>query len=203
MWRAFLNLVITLLGITLGAATAQEIPAGTVLPIMLNNSLNAARSKPGQAITGKIMQDVVLPNATIPKGSRMTGRVITTSPATATSPSRLVVKFDQIVVKGRHIPVTTHLRALASMNEVFEAKMPTNSLDDYGTSTSDWNTVQVGGAGVYRGNGQVVSGNEIVGQANNYGAVTAKLIAVPRLPERRPRTVAVGVLPVGVRIIWV
>ncbi len=77
------------------------------------------------------------------------------------------------------IPIATHLRALASMNEVFEAKMPTNSWDDYGTSTSDWNTVQVGGAGVYRGNGQVVSGDQVVGRATDYGAVTAKLIAAP------------------------
>jgi len=57
--------------------------------------------------------------------------------------------------------------------------MPTNSWDDYGTSTSDWNTIQVGGAGVYRGNGQVVSGDQVVGKATDYGAVTAKLIAAP------------------------
>lgn len=107
------------------------------------------------------------------------GHVVSSNSATATSQSHLAVTFDRIALRGRRIPITTHLRALASMNEVFEAKLPTNSWDDYGTSTSDWNTVQVGGAGVYRGNGQVVSGNQVVGRATDYGAVTAKLIAVP------------------------
>lgn len=157
----------------------QEIPSGTVLPIMLNNTLDAAHDRPGQKITGKIMQDVVLLNATIPQGTRVMGHIVSSKSATATSPSSLVVQFDQVVVRRRPILIATHLRALASMNEVFEAKMPTNSLDDYGTSTSDWNTVQVGGAGVYRGSGQVFSGDQVVGRATDYGAVTAKLIAVP------------------------
>jgi hypothetical protein len=81
------------------------------------------------------------------------------------------------MVGNRRVSIATHLRALASMNEVLEAKLPTNSWDDYGTSTSDWNTIQVGGAGVYRGNGQVVSGDQVVGKATDYGAVTAKLTA--------------------------
>ena len=53
------------------------------------------------------------------------------------------------------------------MNEVFEARMPTNAWDDYGTSPSDWNTVQVGGAGVYRGSGQLIAGGEVVGRATD------------------------------------
>jgi hypothetical protein len=57
--------------------------------------------------------------------------------------------------------------------------MPTNAWDDYGTSPSDWNTVQIGGAGVYRGNGEVVMGSQVVGRATDYGAVTARLIAAP------------------------
>lgn len=179
MWRISLKIVITLLTITVVAATGQEIPAGTVLPIVLNHTLDAGRARPGEMVTGKIMQDIVLPGATIPEGTRVLGHVVSSNSATATSQSHLVLEFDQIVLRGRHIPVTTHLRALASMSEIFEAKMPTNSFDDYGTSTSDWNTVQVGGAGVYRGNGQVVSGDQVVGRATDYGAVTAKLIAVP------------------------
>ncbi len=161
-------------------AAAQQIPSGTVLPVMLNSTLDASRDQSGRRITGKIMQDVPLPDgASIPKGSSVVGHVVGASRAAAGSPSHLILSFDQLVVKGRQISITTHLRALASMNEIFEAKMPTNSWDDYGTSPSDWNTVQVGGAGVYRGNGQVVSGDQVVGRATDYGAVTAKLIAAP------------------------
>jgi hypothetical protein len=175
-----LRLIAGFLWLSAAAAVGQQIPAGTVLPMVLYSTLDAGKSKPGSVITGKIMQDVPLPDgASIPKGSRIVGHVVSATPAAAGLPSQLAVQFDQVVIKGRPIPIAAHLRALASMNEVFEAKIPTNSWDDYGTSTSDWNTVQVGGAGVYRGNGEVVSGDQVVGRATDYGAVTAKLIAAP------------------------
>jgi hypothetical protein len=164
----------------LPSAFAQNIPAGTVLPVMLNSTLDAARSGAGQPITGKIKQDVPLPDgSTIPKNSAITGQIVSVTPATATSPSRLAIRFDRLTVRGKQLPITAHLRALASMTEVFEARLPTNALDDYGTSSSDWNTVQVGGAGVYRGSGQLVADGEVVGRATDYGAVTAKLVAAP------------------------
>ena len=159
---------------------AQQIPNGTVLPLMLNSTLDAARSKPGQPITGKIKQDVPLPDgSTIPKNSTIFGQVVSVSPASATAPSRLAIKFDRLTVKGKQLPIAAHLRALASMTEVFEARMPTNAWDDYGTSPSDWNTVQVGGAGVFRGSGEVIADGQVVGRATDYGAVTAKLVAAP------------------------
>ncbi len=161
------------------AAMSQEIPAGTVLPMMLNGSVDVRHDKAGRPISGKLMQDVQLPDGTvIPAGSRISGRIVGVSLATTGAPSRLALQFDQVRFGGRQQGVQTHLRALASMNEVFEAKIPTNALDDYGTSPSDWNTVQVGGAGVYRGNGQVVAGDQVVGRATDYGAVTARLTAV-------------------------
>ena len=172
--------VVVLVVLVSPAVMGQTIPAGTVLPVELNSSLNAGKDKPGNRITGTIKQDVPLPDgARIPQGSRIIGHVISAASATAGSPSRLSLRFDQVEVKGQQISVVTHLRALASMTEVFEARMPTNAWDDYGTSTSDWNTIQVGGAGVYRGNGQVVSGDQIVGRSTDYGAVTAKLVAAP------------------------
>ncbi|HKD85701.1 MAG TPA: TrbI/VirB10 family protein [Terriglobales bacterium] len=162
------------------ASFAQEIPEGTILPVMLNSSLDAGRNHPGQAISAKIMQDVSLPNGKlIPRGSKVVGQIISASRATSTSGSSLTVSFDRITGNGWNVPIAAHVRALASTFEVFQAKLPTNSFADYGTSTSDWNTVQIGGAGVYRGNGEVVHDGEIVGRATDYGAVTAKLIAAP------------------------
>jgi hypothetical protein len=162
-------------------ASAQQIPPGTVLPVMLNSSLDARRAKPGEPISGNIMQDVPLPDGwKISKGSKVLGHVVSTSPATPGSPSRLAFVFDRLKTAVGEIPITTHLRALASPHQVFEAKLPTNSIDDYGTSTSDWNTIQIGGAGVYRGNGEVVQGNSVVGHTTDYGAVTAKLVPSPQ-----------------------
>lgn len=159
---------------------AQDIPSGTVLPVMLNSTLDARHSKPGQKITGRIKQDVPLPDgSSIPRNSTIAGQVVSVTPASLGAPSRLAIKFDSLSVKGRQLPISTHLRALASMTEVFEARMPTNAWDDYGTSPSDWNTVQVGGAGVYRGNGELVGYGQVVGRATDAGAVTAKLVAAP------------------------
>jgi hypothetical protein len=158
------------------AASAQQIPPGTTLPVELNSTLDARHVRPGQKITGILRQDVVLPDGNkIPERTQVAGHVISATTASSGLPSTLTIAFDQVLLKGRPVAVTTHLRALASMNDVFEAKMPTNSWDDYGTSPSDWNTIQVGGAGVYRGNGQVVSDGEVVGRSTDYGAVTAKL----------------------------
>lgn len=142
------TLAIALLVMLVTRSSAQTIPSGTVLPVMLNSALNAARSKPGQTITGKIMQDVPLPDGTrIPRGAKVVGHVVSANPTSAGSPSRITLKFDQVQFDKKRIPLAAHVRALASTFEVFQAKLPTNNLPDYGTSESDWNTVQIGGAG--------------------------------------------------------
>jgi hypothetical protein len=170
----------TLTSIGCGSAFAQQIPAGTILPVMLTSTLDTHRSKSGDKVTGKIGQDVLLPDGfRIPKGSTVLGKVIAVVAPGRTLPARLVFSFTSVVVRQREIPIVTHLRALASLNQVFEATLPTNAIDDYGTSTSDWNTIQIGGAGVYRGNGQVVQGDTVVGRTTDYGAVTARLTAAP------------------------
>ena len=162
------------------AMAAQQIPPGTVLPVLLSSSLDARHDKSGKALSGKIMQDMRLPDgARILRGTKIIGHIVDARPASDGVPSQLILKFDYLELKGRRIPIAATARALASMTEVFEARMPTNAFDDYGTSPSDWNTVQIGGAGVYRGNGEVVSGNQVVGRTTDYGAVTAKLIAAP------------------------
>jgi hypothetical protein len=164
-----------------GLGLAQEIPAGTVLPVMLNSTLDARRSKPSDKINGRIMQDVPLPDGSrIPKGSTIWGNVIRADAPTATSPAHLALSFSRVKVGQREIPIAVHLRALASPYQVFEAKLPTNAIDDYGTSTSDWNTIQIGGAGVYRGSGEVVQAGTVVGRTTDYGAVSAKLMATPQ-----------------------
>jgi hypothetical protein len=178
--RAFATVVLLTLAAFAAIAEAQSIPAGTVLPVSLSSSLEARHDKAGRSISGKIMQEVRLPDgARIPRGTKIFGHVVQVKTASPGSPSQIAIQFDYLLLKGRRVPIAVNARAIASQLEVYEAKLPTNAIDDYGTSPSDWNTVQIGGAGVYRGNGEVVSGNEIVGRTTDYGAVTGRLISTP------------------------
>ncbi len=161
--------------------SAQQIPPGTVLPVMLNSSLDAKKDKPGRKVSARVMQDVRLPDGTkIPAGSHIVGQILRVTGPTANSPSQLALKLDQLYSRGRSVPLTTSLRAIASMTDIFEAQLPTGTFDDYGTTIADWTTIQVGGEAVYRGNGRVVSpDNRVVGSATVGGDVTAKPTAVP------------------------
>ncbi len=157
---------------------AQEIPAGTVIPVMLQTTLDAGKARTGQPISARIMQDVPLsPQSRIRAGTKLIGHVIEVVRPSGTSGSRMVLSFDRLRMGDRDIPVTMSLRSLASMMAVFEAQLPTNAIDDYGTSPSDWNTVQIGGAGVFRGDGTVTLDGLVVGKTTHAGEVTAKLIA--------------------------
>jgi hypothetical protein len=87
----FGTLALALLLTTL--SSAQDIPAGTVLPVMLNPPLDARHSQPGQKITGRIKQDVPIPDGTsIPRNSTIVGSVVSATPAAANAPSRLAIK---------------------------------------------------------------------------------------------------------------
>jgi len=158
---------------------AQEIPVGTVIPVMLQTTLDARNAKVGQKIKARVMQDVPLSSqAQIRAGSKLIGRVVEVTPPTATLGSRIVISFDRLTMNGADFPVTTSLRSLASMMEVFEAQVPTNAFADRGTSESDWVTVQIGGDVVYRGAGLVMSpDSHVVGKSTDAGFVTAKLLA--------------------------
>jgi hypothetical protein len=181
MFRQF-GLVTALFSVSLATVFAQQIPPGTVLPIMSNTTLDSTKSKPGDKFTGRLMQDVVLPSGDrIRAGSRVEGEVVESASPHGSAMARLVLRFDRLVKGDKRTPIVASLRSLASMNEVFNAQLPVGTFDEYGTSSSDWTTVQVGGAAVYRGDGTVRSAMEIVGQATDYGAVTAKLLPAPKL----------------------
>ena len=175
--RGFKVLASSLLLMTSGLL-AQEIPVGTVIPVMLQTTLDAKKAKVGQKIEARVMQDVPLSSQTrIRAGAKLVGHVVEVTRASATSGSRIAISFDHLMIGGAAVPVTTSLRSLASMMEVFEAQLPTNAIDDYGTTTADWVTVQVGGDAVYRGAGTVMTDGQVVGKSTVGGDVTAKLIA--------------------------
>jgi len=149
----------------------NTIPAGTILPLRLNSALNSKKSKAGQAISATLMQDVPLaPQSTIHAGTKVMGHVVDVIPATTTSGARISFRFDTIEISKQKVPITTNLRALASMMEVHEAQLP-QSGPDRGTSENAWTTVQIGGDVVYRGGGPVAHGLEVVGTPTAKGVL--------------------------------
>lgn len=177
--RPVLVLTVAFIALT---AWAQELPVGTILPVMSQNTLNSARTKSREKLQFRLMQNVTLPSGeAIRAGARLEGQVVEVSAATGAAPARIAIRIDHLTSGKTEVPARFSLRALASMQSVFDAQLPTGTFDEYGTSVSDWTTVQVGGAAVYLGDSTVRDGLQILGHAPAYGVVTAKLIPAPKL----------------------
>jgi hypothetical protein len=154
----------------------SAIPAGTILPVALNSSLNSRKVKAGQVITARVMQDVPLSQgSTIHAGARVTGHVIEVK--NGASGTQMSFRFDTLVVSKRRTPITTNLRALASMMAVEQAQLP-ESGPDRATPESAWTTDQIGGEVVYRGGGPVADGLRVVGEPT-YGGVLVHVSGKP------------------------
>jgi hypothetical protein len=181
IWRSGFVLTAFLVFLFFSGLAQQQLPPGTVLPVMAGKSLDSLKAKPGEPITGRLMQDVVLASGErIRAGAKLAGQVVESSPNSSTGQVRLLVRFDHLITGGKQYSITTSLRSLASMQDVFNAQLPTGSFDEFGTSISDWTTVQVGGAAVYLGDATVRDGMNVIGQAPGYGITRAKLIAAPK-----------------------
>jgi hypothetical protein len=155
----------------------QVIPNGTIIPVQLNTSLNSAKAKPGQKVTATVMQDVPLPDGKIPSGSKVVGHVVSAKRAANGTGGQLTLRFDSVKTSKQNIPVTTNLRAIASMMEVADAQVPASG-PDRGTPPEWWTTTQVGGEVVYRGGGPVANGLQSVGVPAPNG-VLARVSPVP------------------------
>jgi len=140
----------------------QAIPSGTIIPVHLNSTLDSRKAKPGQVFTARVMQDVPLQDSKIRAGSKVVGHVVSAKRAENGTDGRFSLRFDAIDVSKRRTPISTNLRAIASMMEVEDAQVPAAG-PDRGTSQAAWTTVQVGGEVVYRGGGPVANGLQDVG----------------------------------------
>jgi hypothetical protein len=108
--------------------------------------------------------------------------VIDVKPANGASGGQISFRFDTLVLSKQRIPITTNLRALASMMAVEAAQLP-ESGPDRGTSQNAWTTDQIGGEVVYRGGGPVADGLRAVGEPT-YGGVLVHVSAKPGTPCR-------------------
>lgn len=112
-------------GLLAAASFAQNVPVGTVIPIMLTMTLDSSKARPGDRVTGKIMEDVPLPTGErIPEGSKVFGHVAGVQTQNGDSPALLSLQFDKIVFHGHEVAVRTNVRALASMMAVSDAQVP-------------------------------------------------------------------------------
>lgn len=79
-------------------SVSQEIPAGTIPPVMTSTTVDVSKSKPGDRISGRLMQDVFLPSgAKIRDGARVEGHVVESSIASGAGGARLAVRFDRLI----------------------------------------------------------------------------------------------------------
>src|ERR1700676_267497 len=150
------------------------LPRGTILPVRLNATLSSTKSRKGQVISARIMQEVpVSPGVRIKEGSRVFGHIVEVTPATVGAPARASFQFDTLVFSHQTISMTTNLRAIAGFMRIIDAQTP-----PVGPGESDvyrWlTTVQVGGDVVYGVGGPVTTGdnNQIVGTAVDGGVLS-------------------------------
>jgi len=172
------SLLTCLLLCSAGLFAQEAIPAGTVLPVQLKSSLDSLKSKAGQTITARIMQDVPLyAKGKIPAGAKVIGHITEVARPRAGMGASISLRFDAVNFRGHTVPITTNLRALASMMDVEDAQVPPVGTDR-GTTWAWMNTNQIGGEAVYGQGGVVTRGEQVVGQQVP-GGVLVHLSAQP------------------------
>ena len=158
--------------------SAQQIPSGTILPAMLDDTLDSSRTKPGQQISAKLRQEVALPNGQkIKRNSKVSGHVIAVS---AGNPASLIFRFDRVELGKSSVAVTVGLRAVASMETVADARQPANPNGGYGTTPWDWNIGLIGGQAAFNGQRIVKSQDgRVVGKVIEPGQISGVPMANP------------------------
>lgn len=153
------------------AFAQNTIPAGTIFPVQLNSSLSSLKSKPGQTITARVMQDVPLsPGNKIHAGAKLVGQVASVKAAQNGSPAEITFAFNQVKFAHRSVPISANLRALASMTDVEDAQIPPAGTDR-GTPWA-WSTRNlIGGEVAYGQGGPVSRGIDTVGEALDGGVL--------------------------------
>ena len=155
-----------------------EIQVGTVIPIMLNSRLNAAKDSPGHKITGRVMQKITLPGGAINEGARIVGHIVSaTKPGE--SGSSIVLRFDAIEDGERRFPIATNLLAVAAMQRISEAKSPI-SLNSDRDPQNQWVTRQIGGDVVRRSVHAAASKDGVMGTWLEGSSVLMKLTPNPK-----------------------
>jgi hypothetical protein len=168
--------------VTFGAeALAVRLPEQTTVPVMFDHKIDAAKAKPGDTVTGRTMQVVLLGDGgELPKGSRAIGHVVSArgyqfdeTPYAVQQASYVTIQIDRFEDKGESIPVRTSLRVIADAPTTQQALSPQSDADTDHVGTM----VMVGGAQYSPIGKRVTSGQfqDVVGYNKKQG-VFAHLI---------------------------
>ena len=150
------------------ALAAQNLPAGTALPVVLSSTLTSGE-KAGNKIEGKLKQEVLLPSgAKIKSGSHVTGHIVSVGTAGNPAVHRLTLKFNALQDEHQSIPLNVSLRAMAASENIFQAGLPVDA-SSTNESSDEWVTKQIGGEVVFRGRGYVASPQAKVGKWSGAG----------------------------------
>ena len=154
--------------------SANVIPAGTLLPVILRTAIAADKVQQGQTIRGEIAQEVPLGGgASIPKGSKVEGQVVEVASAGSGGSAKVSVRFDKVYSRAQAIPVITDLRAIAGFMDVQQAALPDETPGE--GDVAQWSTrTQIGGDSVYGAYGPVMSAgdtSQVVGKAVSDGVL--------------------------------
>ena len=171
-----------LLCLPLGVMAQNAPPSGTIIPISLDTSLNAAKIHPGQKIRATVMQNI--PGTAIHRRDRVEGQVVKVG-AMKNGQAKEEIRFDAVNIHGQMVPIRTDLRALASFMSVADAEDP-EDMSSRGLTPETWTTQQIGGDQVYRGGGPVADGMTTVGQVTPWGTLD--------LPQTQPGLPCRGVI---------
>ncbi len=150
-----------------GVGPNVKIPVGTVLPVSLEHALFSKELTKGEAIEGRIMQDVPLPNKEkIPAGSKIHGTILSVVPAER-GPATVTFRLDSLEFHHFAIPVVTALRVMAPLEDVQAAHAPYQQVTS-GSPIGWVTTVQIGGDRRYGSGGKVTNRhNRTIGKATN------------------------------------
>lgn len=161
---------------------AATVPSTTAVPVQFTHTIDASKAKPGDAVTARTLQVIVLPDGQlIPKGTTVLGHVVAANPFQFNSTpyavqtaSSLSVHFDSLREKGETIPVSLSVRALADDRLSEQAATPHFLANDSGIApTID----QIGGDQYAPAGKTIESANgDVVGYNRKQGAF-ARLIA--------------------------
>jgi hypothetical protein len=149
------------------AAKLEPLPAGVMLPVSLEQRLDAGHVRVGEPIAARLMQRVPLADGSYlsPK-ARVMGTVV------AYDGSSLTLRFERLRLGREQQPLHVKLLAAGHWFEVGQTKVPLEAADRALSNPWDWTTKQIGGDEVYRsgGSGAVYDRySEPVGHADAYG----------------------------------
>jgi hypothetical protein len=114
------------------SAAQAKVPTGTALPVRFVRSVDAKKARPGDRVTAKTLQVVILPGGQrLPKGTLLVGHVVDAQPYhfnpdpyARQESSSISIHFDQIINGDLTLPVNLSVRALANTFESQWAPRP-------------------------------------------------------------------------------